>query len=78
MSQVAILNLIRNLVSTIVCIIIFTNTQLINEDYIIYFEELFNITMNVKGTFMVGIILLFVVFAVIDVIQGFRKAYTKG
>lgn len=76
--KVAILNLIRNLVSTIVCIIIFTNTQLINEDFINYFEELFNITMNVKGAFMAGIILLFVVFAVIDVLQGFRKAYTKG
>ncbi|MEI4769113.1 hypothetical protein WAX74_05485 [Psychrobacillus sp. FJAT-51614] len=76
--KVAILNLIRNIVSTIVCIIIFTNSHLINENFITYFEELFNITMDIKGPFMVGIILLFVVFAVIDVIQGFRKAYTKG
>lgn len=72
--KVAYMSLVRNAVSTLVFIIIFSNTSLINPDFIVYLEDLFHFSVEMRTPVMVGLILLFVIFAIIDVIQGFRKA----
>ncbi|WP_342599991.1 hypothetical protein MHB48_02480 [Psychrobacillus sp. FSL H8-0483] len=71
--NVAIFNFVRNVVSSIVFIIIFSNTSLFNPNFIAYLEDIFNISLELKVPIMLGII-LYIIFAVIDIIHGFRKA----
>lgn len=72
--RVAYMNLVRNVVSTLVFIIIFSNTSLLNPDFIMYLEDLFHFSVDMRTPIMLGFILLIVIFAIIDFIQGFRKA----
>ncbi|QFF97754.1 hypothetical protein PB01_02410 [Psychrobacillus glaciei] len=72
--KVATLNFVRHAISSIVVIVMFSNSILINPDFIAYLEGLMKSSFDMKDSFQIGIILLFVAFAVIDVIKGFRKA----
>ncbi|TQR20360.1 HAAS signaling domain-containing protein [Psychrobacillus vulpis] len=72
--KVAIMNTLRHVVSSTVFILIFSNTNLINPDFISYLERLFNTSIEIKSSIILGVIFLWIVSVVIDVIQGFRKA----
>ncbi|WP_391119614.1 HAAS signaling domain-containing protein [Psychrobacillus sp. L3] len=72
--KVATLNIVRHVISSIVFIVLFSNSSLINPDFIEYLEGLLNSPFEMKSSLHLGLILLFVAFAVIDVIKGFRKA----
>lgn len=72
--KVAILNTVRHVVSTIVLIVILNNNSLVNIEFYTYLEDLFHFTFELQGPVKLGVILISIVFALIDVIQGFRKA----
>ncbi|TQR05724.1 HAAS signaling domain-containing protein [Psychrobacillus soli] len=72
--KVAIMNTVRHVVSTIVLIVIFNNNSLVNVEFYTYLEDLFHFTFELQSPVKLAVILICVVFAVIDVIQGFRKA----
>ncbi|WP_391207082.1 HAAS signaling domain-containing protein [Psychrobacillus sp. L4] len=72
--NVAILNIVRHVISSIVVIVLFSNSSFINPDFKAYLEGLKNSPFEMQGPFQLVIILLFVVIAVIDVMKGFRKA----
>ncbi|MFF2753206.1 hypothetical protein ACFVR1_05555 [Psychrobacillus sp. NPDC058041] len=72
--RVAIFNLVRHVISSIVLIVLLSNSSLINPDFIAYLEGLFNTSFDMRNSFTIGLIILFIVFAIIDVIKGFRKA----
>lgn len=71
--KVAIWNLFRNLISALIFAVIMTHADLVNSEFITYLEQLFNISLD-KMRILYGVIALFLVFAVIDIIQGIRKA----
>ncbi|MFD2444784.1 hypothetical protein ACFSO7_12490 [Bacillus sp. CGMCC 1.16607] len=72
--KVAVINGIFHFVSSIVFIIIFSNPNLINDSFIIYINELFNINYNWSNQAYLAIVLIFVLFAVIDMYQGYKKS----
>jgi magnesium-transporting ATPase (P-type) len=72
--RIAIFNLIRHVISSIVLIVLLGNSSLINPDFIAYLEGMFNTSFEMRNLFTVGLIFLFIAFAFIDVIKGFRKA----
>ncbi|MFJ5769300.1 hypothetical protein [Psychrobacillus sp. NPDC093180] len=77
-TKVAIMNTVRTVVSTVVFIIIFNENNLINIEFYKYLEHLFHFTFELQAPVKVGVILIWIVFAVIDVVQGFRKANIRG
>ncbi|GGA23083.1 hypothetical protein [Psychrobacillus lasiicapitis] len=77
-TKVAIMNTVRTVVSTVVFILIFNEDNLINLEFYKYLEDLFHFTFELHGPVKVGFILMWIVFAVIDVVQGFRKAKIRG
>ncbi|SER99720.1 hypothetical protein [Psychrobacillus sp. OK032] len=76
-TKLAIMNTVRIVVSTIVFIIIFNNNSLINPEFYMYLEDLFHFTFELQGPVQLGVILMWVILSVIDVVQGFRKANIK-
>jgi hypothetical protein len=72
--KVAILNTIWQLVATIVFIIIFRDPNLFNIAFIDYMYDLFSIKNDLSNQIIGSAIVIVVVFAAIDIIQGFRKA----
>ncbi len=76
-SKLAIMNTVRNIVSTIVFIIVFSNDQLINEEFYMYLEDLLQLSFELKNSFIIIIIVLWLFLSILDIVQGFRKANTK-
>ena len=71
----AIFNTIYEVVATIILIVLFSNPNLFHQQFIPYMTDLFTITGEQLVNWLVGgTIILFVVFAVINVVDGFRKA----
>jgi hypothetical protein len=74
-NKMAIFNTIYEVVATIILIVIFSNSNLFHPKFIPYMTDLFTITGEQLVNWLVGgSIILFVVFAVINVADGFRKA----
>ena len=74
-NKMAIFNTIYEVVATIILIVIFSNPNLFHQKFIPYMTDLFTITGEQLVNWLVGgSIILFVVFAVINVVDGFRKA----
>ena len=74
-NNMAIFNTIYEVVATIILIVIFSNPNLFHQKFIPYMTDLFTITGEQLVNWLVGgTISLFVVFAVINVVDGFRKA----
>lgn len=76
-TRVAKLNLVRNIVTSTVFIIIFSNSNVIESGFFKFIEDLFDTSLELESNSISVLIILFVIFAVIDVIQGFRKANIK-
>lgn len=77
-SKIAILNTVMHGVSSIVFIIIISNKQLFNSTFVTYITDLFSLTGDVANWFSWGAIVTFLLFAAIDIYQGFRKASLKN
>ena len=74
-NKMAIFNTIYEVVATIILIVIFSNPNLLHQKFLSYMTDLFTITGVQLANWLVGgTIILFVVFAVINIVDGFRKA----
>jgi hypothetical protein len=73
-NKVAILNAAFHFISSIVFIVIISNPNLINDSFITYMIELFDFNYNPNNMIFWGASSIYVFFAAIDTIQGFRKA----
>ncbi|MFJ5761574.1 HAAS signaling domain-containing protein [Neobacillus sp. NPDC093182] len=76
--KIAVLNTVMHGVSSIVFIVIISNHQLFNPAFVTYMTDLFSITGDVDTWFFWGAIVTFLLFAAIDIYQGFRKANLKN
>ncbi len=72
--KVALLNTTWQVAATIVFIFIFRDPNLFNTAFIEYMYELFSISNDLRNPIVGTAIVIVVVFAAIDIIQGFRKA----
>jgi hypothetical protein len=76
--KIASFNTAMHGVSSIVFIIIISNNQLFNPAFVSYITNLFSITGDVSAWIYWGAVFTFLLFAAIDVYQGFRKANLKN
>jgi hypothetical protein len=76
--KIATLNTVVHSVSSIVLIVIISNNKLVNPAFVTYMTDLFSITGDVDTWIFWGAIVTFLLFAAIDVYQGFRKANLKN
>ncbi|MFE5320922.1 hypothetical protein ACFQ88_19635 [Paenibacillus sp. NPDC056579] len=76
--KVALLNAAFHLVSSIIFIILISDPLLLNTDFVSYMTDLFAMTDASKKGIYAMAVFLFVLFAVIDAYQGFRKANGFG
>ncbi|MBS4189945.1 hypothetical protein KHA94_06965 [Bacillus sp. FJAT-49705] len=72
--RVAWLNAIFQIVSSIAIIVIFSDTNLLNPEFIEYLNKLFSFSFDLKSKIMLGVMIICVFFAALDTYQGFRKA----
>lgn len=73
--SMAIINGVIEILATTVFIVIFSNPDLLNKEFILYMTDLFSITaLQLKAWITGGIISIFVVFAAIHIFDGFRKS----
>lgn len=75
--KLAIMNTVRNIVSTIVFIVVITNDQLINVEFYTYLENLFHLSFELKNSAIIISIVLWIFLSILDIVQGFRKGNTK-
>lgn len=71
------MNTVRNIVSTIVFIVVITNDQLINVEFYTYLENLFHLSFELKNSAIIISIVLWIFLSILDIVQGFRKGNTK-
>lgn len=76
--KIAALNTVMHGVSSIVFIFIISNNQLFNPSFVTYMTDLFSITGDFGTWIFWGAIFTFLLFAAIDIYQGFRKANLKN
>lgn len=76
-TKLATMNLIRNIVSTVVFIIVLSNDSLINENFYSDLERLLQISFGTQTFIISTSILLWLITSVWDVVQGFRKVNMK-
>lgn len=73
--RMAICNTVLQLIGTIVFIVVLLNPNVISKDFITYMTDLFTITSNQFKTWIVGGgIFIFMLAAIINIFDGFRKA----
>jgi len=76
--KMAIYNAILALISTTIFIVIFSNPNLLHQEFLIYLSDLFNIkVLQLKGRLVGGIIFIFVLSEAINIFDGCRKARVK-
>lgn len=76
-SKLAIMNTVRNIVSTIVFIVVFSNDRLINQEFYMNLEDLLHLSLELKHSVISISIMLWLFFSILDIVQGFRKANRK-
>lgn len=72
--ELAILNTVMHGVASIGFIVVASNDQLFNPTFVSYINNLFSITGNISAWIFWNAIFIFLLFAAIDVYQGFKKA----
>ena len=71
----AIFNAVNELIATMVFIVILSNPNLIHPKFLTYMTDLFSMTEGQLTAWIVGGgISIFVVFAVFNIFDGFRKS----
>jgi hypothetical protein len=76
-NNIAIFNIVFQLASAIVFIIMVSDPNLFNSAFIAYLSNLFSTTIQFQKWILWGAIPIWLIFAVIDSYQGFRKASAK-
>lgn len=76
-SKLAIMNTVRNIVSTIVFIVIISTDQLITDEFYTYLEDLLNLSLELKNSVIIVSIVLWLFISILDIVQGFRKGKSK-
>ena len=73
--KMAIFNMIVELFATVVFIVLLSNPNLMNQEFITYLSHLFTTsTKQIEIWIVGGVIIIFVVYAAISIFDGFRKA----
>lgn len=73
--KMAIFNTAIELFATIVFIVLLSNPNLLHQEFITYMSELFTTTAKQFETWIIsGVMIMFIIFAAINIIDGFRKA----
>lgn len=73
--KMAIFNTVLELSGTVVCLVILSNPNLMNQEFISYMSTLFNTTANQFETWIVGgLISIYIISAAINVFSGYRKS----
>jgi len=72
--KIAVLNTVMHVVSSVVFIIVISNNQLFNPTFVTYITDLFSLSGDFGNWFAGGAIFIFLLFAVIDIYQGYRKS----
>lgn len=73
--KMVIFNTVLELSGTVVCIVIVSNPNLMNQEFISYMSTLFNTTANQFETWIVGgLISIYIISSAINVFSGYRKA----
>jgi hypothetical protein len=76
--RMAICNTILQIFVTTIFIVILTNPNIMNQTFIVYMTDLFEITKDQFNMWIVGsVICIFIVGAVINVYDGFKKARVR-
>ncbi|QCR34068.1 hypothetical protein [Lysinibacillus sp. SGAir0095] len=73
--KIAIFNVIREIIATIVLIFLITNSNLFNPEFLTYMSEILNSTTDqVRNFIIVATLILFPISSIYNCIDGFRKA----
>ncbi|MFC3886473.1 hypothetical protein ACFOU2_24460 [Bacillus songklensis] len=73
--KMAIFNTAIELSATIVFIVILSNPNLLHQEFVTYMSELFTTTAKQFETWIIsGVMVIFIIYAVINIGDGFRKA----
>jgi hypothetical protein len=73
--QVAVFNTVTELIGALVFLVIISNPNLLHQEFIAYMTDLFTINAEqLKRWIVGGVISIYVVFAVFNVFDGFRKS----
>lgn len=75
--RMAICNTIFQIFVTTIFILILMNPNLMNQTFIVYMTDLFEITKDQFNRWIFGVIFIFIVGAVINVYDGFKKARVR-
>ena len=76
--RVALLNAVMHLVSSVIFVVVISDGQLFNPSFVSYITDLFDMSDASKAGIYGLAVFLFVIFALIDAYQGFRKANGSG
>lgn len=76
--KLALINTLYHIVSSAVFIVVLCHPDLFNALFLEQLTKLIGITFDLKTAIVLGSIIIFIVFAVIEVYQGFRKAKIKS
>jgi hypothetical protein len=73
--NMAIFNTVFELIGTIVFIVIFSNSNLLHQEFITYMTDLFSLTAAQFTAWVVGgVISIYIIYAVFNVFDGFHKS----
>lgn len=77
--RVAVFNTVVEVLASATFILIFSNPKLVHPEFIVYMSDLFSVSdTQFKGWLLAVLFLTVVIFSVISIIDGFRKARIKS
>lgn len=75
--KVAMLNVLREVIGSIVLIIVMIHPNLFNPEFLIYMADIFNISSEDVRKFIIMAVMLFPIFSIWNCVDGFRKANSR-
>lgn len=75
--KVAMLNVLREVIGSIVLIIVIIHPNLFNPEFLIYMADIFNISSEDVRKFIIMAVMLFPIFSIWNCVDGFRKANSR-
>lgn len=75
--KVAMLNVLREVIGSIVLIIVIIHPNLFNPDFLTYLADIFTISSEDVRKFIIMAVMLFPIFSIWNCVDGFRKANSR-
>lgn len=75
--KVAMINVLREVIGSIVLIIVIIHPNLFNPEFLIYMADIFNISSEDVRKFIIMAVMLFPIFSIWNCVDGFRKANSR-